>query len=156
MQKERFFLFPTSKSHKKAATMTELPSQPEALFFNIASRLSEQATRTPFRRAVVASVGKGLSGLTAYTHLTFQQLDRASDCLAKSFTSIGIKDGARTVLMMPPSIDFFIVTFALFKAGAVPVVVDPGMGVERMVECLKHSSPIAFIGIPKAHLMRKI
>lgn len=136
--------------------MTADTSRPEPPFFNIASRLIEQAARTPFRRAVVASVGKDPKGLTAYTHLTFQQLDRASDRLAHGFASIGIGQGSRSVLMTPPSIDFFIVTFALFKTGAIPVVVDPGMGVERMVECLRHSSPEAFIGIPKAHLMRKI
>jgi len=131
---------------------------PEATptFFNIASRLCEQAVHSPFRRAVVSKVGKDQDGLIAYTHMTFRQLDRASDCLAHGFTSVGIRKGLRTILMVPPSIDFFVITFALFKTGAIPVVVDPGMGVQRMATCLQQSNPAAFIGIPKAHMMRKV
>jgi acyl-coenzyme A synthetase/AMP-(fatty) acid ligase len=56
--------------------------------------------------------------------------------------------------MVRPGIDFFTLTFALFKTGAVPVVVDPGMGLERMLRCLASTRPEAFIGIPAAHLLR--
>jgi acyl-CoA synthetase (AMP-forming)/AMP-acid ligase II len=90
----------------------------------------------------------------AYTHLTFQQLDRESDDLAWGLESAGITRGTRTILMVKPSLDFFTLTFALFKAGAVPVVVDPGMGIRRMVECFKQSSPSAFIGVPAAQVLR--
>ncbi|MBW2741293.1 MAG: AMP-binding protein, partial [Deltaproteobacteria bacterium] len=47
-------------------------------------------------------------------------------------------------------------TFAIFKVGAVPVVVDPGMGISRMLRCLEESRPNAFIGIPIAHFLRKL
>jgi acyl-coenzyme A synthetase/AMP-(fatty) acid ligase len=36
----------------------------------------------------------------------------------------------------------------------VPVVVDPGMGIRRMVSCLRESRPRAFVGIPAAHVLR--
>ena len=42
------------------------------------------------------------------------------------------------------------------KIGAVPVIVDPGMGIQRMLQCLQESDPQAFIGIPKAHVLRKV
>jgi acyl-coenzyme A synthetase/AMP-(fatty) acid ligase len=44
----------------------------------------------------------------------------------------------------------------MFKVGAVPVVVDPGMGIDRMLQCLEQGRPKAFIGIEKAHLLRKL
>jgi acyl-CoA synthetase (AMP-forming)/AMP-acid ligase II len=62
----------------------------------------------------------------------------------------------RTVLMVPPSLDFFALTFALFKIGAVPVIVDPGMGIRNLGKCLSDAEPAAFIGIPKAHLARRV
>jgi acyl-coenzyme A synthetase/AMP-(fatty) acid ligase len=40
--------------------------------------------------------------------------------------------------------------------GAVPVVVDPGMGIDRMVQCLHQGRPKAFIGIEKAHVLRLV
>jgi acyl-CoA synthetase (AMP-forming)/AMP-acid ligase II len=62
----------------------------------------------------------------------------------------------RTALMVPPGLDFFTLTFALFKAGAVPVLIDPGIGVRDLGGCLAHAQPEAFIGIAKAHAARVV
>ena len=51
--------------------------------------------------------------------------------------------------MTPPSLDFYALTFALFKAGAVVVLIDPGMGLKRLGVCLREVEPEAFIGVPK-------
>src|SRR5262249_21357055 len=66
----------------------------------------------------------------------------------------GVRRGTRTVLMVKPSLEFFAMTFALFKAGAVVVLIDPGMGTKNLGVCLKEAEPEAFIGITRAHLAR--
>ncbi len=121
---------------------------------NVAWHLKTMAARSPYQKAVIEPCGHTRDGLVAYRHLTFRQLDKASDRLAHGFETAGIGKNSRTVLMVPFSIDFFKITFALFKVGAIPVLVDPGMGVKRMIACLKHTDPTAFIGIPKAHVAR--
>jgi acyl-CoA synthetase (AMP-forming)/AMP-acid ligase II len=121
---------------------------------NISSYLRQMAKKFPFKRAVVCPVGKDKYDRTAYTHLTFQQLDQESDGLAHSLERVGIGRGIRTILMVKPSLDFFTIIFALFKTGAVPVVVDPGMGLKRMIGCLKGTRPQGFVGIPLAHFVR--
>ena len=60
----------------------------------------------------------------------------------------------KAVLMVTPSIDFFALTFALFKAGIIPILVDPGMGIKNLKQCFAESRPDVFIGIPKAHIAR--
>ncbi|MBU4185951.1 MAG: AMP-binding protein [Desulfobacteraceae bacterium] len=110
----------------------------------------------PHKRAVVYPAGRDKYGRVAYSHLTFQQLDQESDYYAYGLEKAGIKQGTRTVLMVKPSIEFFALTFAIFKVGAVPVVVDPGMGISRMLRCLEESRPNAFIGVPIAHALRKL
>ena len=122
---------------------------------NIASRLVKVAKIHPYKKAVVCPAGRDRAGRVAYTHLTFEQLNEQSNRLAAGLTARGVSKGVRTILMVKPSLDFFTIIFALFKAGAIPVVVDPGMGVARMAACLKESDPGAFIGIPLAHLFRK-
>jgi olefin beta-lactone synthetase len=122
--------------------------------FNISSHLREMAALHPHQRAVVVPKARDKDGRVAYTHLTFSQLENESDRMAFGLNSIGITRGTRTILMVKPGIEFFILTFSLFKVGAVPVVVDPGMGIRRMLGCLKQSMPEAFIGIPKAHALR--
>ncbi|MCP4397251.1 MAG: AMP-binding protein, partial [bacterium] len=48
------------------------------------------------------------------------------------------------------------VTFALLKIGAVPVLIDPGMGRKAFLQCVAETEPSALIGIPVAHIMRRI
>jgi acyl-CoA synthetase (AMP-forming)/AMP-acid ligase II len=88
--------------------------------------------------------------------LSFQELDSLSDRIAHGLTGIGIGRGVRTVLMVKPGPEFFALTFALFKVAAVPVLIDPGLGVRNLKSCLAEAEPQAFIGIPKAHLARLI
>ena len=123
---------------------------------NVAIYLAQMAKERPYKKAVVCPSGKDTNGNTAYTHLTFRQLQRESDCLAHGLLACGIRRGTRTILMVKPSLEFFALTFALFKVGAVPVVVDPGMGIKRMLNCLRESKPSALIGIPPAHILRTL
>jgi olefin beta-lactone synthetase len=123
---------------------------------NIASYLSSAAQTHPFKRAVVCPSGRDRNGRVAYAHLTFQQLDRASDRLSHGLRNAGIGRGTRTILMVRPSLDFFEIIFAMFKIGAVPVVVDPGMGIRRMLECYRSTRPLAMIGVPLAHAVRTV
>ncbi|MCG2831237.1 MAG: AMP-binding protein [Desulfobacteraceae bacterium] len=124
--------------------------------FNVSIHLRRMAEIHPHKRAVVYPAGRDKYKRVAYSHLTFQQLDQESDYYAYGLEKAGIKQGTRTVLMVKPSIEFFALTFAIFKVGAVPVVVDPGMGISRMLRCLEESRPNAFIGIPIAHALRKL
>lgn len=123
---------------------------------NIASTLVEMGRRQPHSLAVLCPHGRDRSGRVAHTHLTYRQLDRDSETIAKGLREYGIGHGTRTVLMVRPSLDFFALTFALFRLGAVPVMVDPGMGVKNLGQCLQEAQPQAFIGIPKAQLARRV
>lgn len=125
-------------------------------FTNISLRLKQTAQRYPFKRAVVYPDGRDKNGRVLYSQITLSQLDTLSDSLAFGLESIGIIRGTRTILMITPGIEFFITMFAMFKVGAVPVVVDPGMGIDRMLQCLEQGRPKAFIGIERAHLLRTL
>lgn len=124
-------------------------------FTNVAAYLPKLASEQPDALAVaVASPGPG--GTSRYATMTARELDQRSDRVAHGLVGIGITEGVRTVLMVKPSPEFFAITFALLKIGAVPVMVDPGMGVKNLGTCLAEAEPEAFIGIPKAHVARAI
>lgn len=135
--------------------MQTTPSQPtEATITNIAAHLPRMAQLRPHAQAVIVPQGRDGDGRVSYTHYTFAQLNQQSDRIAQGLQAIGITRGMRSVLMVQPSLDFFALTFAIFKLGAIPVLVDPGMGIKNLKTCLAEAEPEAFIGIPKAHLAR--
>src|SRR5690606_26047741 len=109
-----------------------------------ADRPGEFANRCPGRggRYVVA--------------LEYAQLDARSDAIAAGLARRGVARGTRTVVMVRPTPEFFLVMFALFKAGAVPVLVDPGIDRRALKQCLGEAQAEAFIGIPLAMLARRL
>lgn len=121
---------------------------------NIARHLAHMAQLQPTRPAVICADGRDDQGNVRYAQWTFRELEQESGRLAAALESFGIKRGMRTALMVPPSLDFFALTFALFKMGAVPVLIDPGIGLPSLRGCLAHAEPEAFIGITKAHAAR--
>ncbi|MEA3464756.1 MAG: fatty acid CoA ligase family protein [Thermodesulfobacteriota bacterium] len=123
---------------------------------NIAIHLVQRAMERPYAPAVIFPHGRDKSGQVSYSHYTYRQLDDQSNRIAYALHRQGIQCGQRTVLMVSPGLDFFAITFALFKLGATPILIDPGMGIKNIKTCLEESQPDIFIGIPKAHLARKL
>jgi len=116
---------------------------------NIASHLPAMAKLDPARKAIIAPDDRG-----GWRSISFGELDSLSDAFARGLQKIGITRGTRTVLMVPPSLDFFPLVFGLFKAGAVIVLIDPGIERRALLSCLDEVEPEAFIGVPMAHLAR--
>ena len=117
-------------------------------FANIAAHLPKMALLQPHAPAVFFPRNG------SYEAYSFSQLNEESDRIAISLESIGVGKGVRTALMVKPGLQFFAITFALFKIGAIPVLIDPGMGLKNLKVCLAEAAPEAFIGIPKAHMAR--
>lgn len=123
-------------------------------FTNIAVFLDEAEVKYPFKRAIVVPDGYDKNGHVLYSHLTFKQLNHEVNRAANALSQTGISRGTRTIVMVTMGYDCFVIFFALLKIGAIPVVVDPGMGLDRMVECFQSTNPKAMISIPKAHFLR--
>ena len=124
---------------------------------NICRHLKQAAHDIPHHLAVAVQSAKGAAVANLrYSELDFLSLDRQSDVIAFALNAHGITRGMKAVLMVTPSLDFFALTFALFKAGIIPILVDPGMGIKNLKQCFAEAAPDAFIGIPKAHIARRL
>lgn len=106
---------------------------------NIAYRISEKAKILPGKRSVVFSQ-RGCDGSYSYPFYTFRQFEERSNQIAHKLKSLGITKGTRTLLFVKPCLDFSVITFALFKIGAVPVLIDPGMGMTSVIP-IHHTVP---------------
>ena len=122
---------------------------------NIASVLPRMAAERGEQIAMRCPGSRGRDGFARYDlALSYRDLDRRSDAIAAGLHAFGISRGTRTVVMVRPSPEFFLLMFALFKLGAVPVLVDPGIDKRALKQCLDEAKPEAFIGIPLAHAAR--
>jgi len=122
---------------------------------NVAAALTRQAEQRPNAIAIHYPEA-GAFGKPRYRACTYAELDSISDDYARGLQEYGIVKGTRTALMLTPGLEFFAVFFALFKAGAVPVLIDPGIGLKPLKQCLAEAGPTAFIGVTKAHVARKV
>ena len=125
---------------------------PTATPCNIAAALPRLARERPEQ---VAMRCPGRNGRYEVA-LTYAQLDARSDAIAAGLAKRGIVRGTRTVVMVRPTPEFFLLMFALFKAGAVPVLVDPGIDKRALKQCLDEAKPEAFIGVPLAMLAKTL
>jgi acyl-CoA synthetase (AMP-forming)/AMP-acid ligase II len=128
----------------------------QAAATNIAEMLPAMALQQPNAPAIYYPTGRRKNGKCVYENYTYAELDEQSNRIAAGLEAIGIRRGMRCVLMVTPSLDFFALTFAIFKVGAVPVMVDPGIGIKNLGICLAEAQPEAFIGVPKAHAARVV
>jgi len=114
--------------------------------FNIASYLPRMAAERPNQSAVVLARSRHA--------ITFSELESLSNCYANGLTITGITRSTCVLVMVEPGFEFLGLIFALFKIGAVPVMIDPGMGVGRMLECIRTVDLHGFVGVPLAHVVR--
>lgn len=119
----------------------------------VADMLPRMAAAQPDATAIYFP-GKRRAGVVEYTQISYRELDQRSDRIAAGFPAVGIRRGDRAALMVKPSPELFALSFAMFKAGVVPVMIDPGLGVRGLAACLARARPSAFIGIPLAHAAR--
>jgi len=123
---------------------------------NVARHLKEAAIRFPEATATLTPSGRGLEGRALHEARTFRELDRESDAVATLIESEGIRPGDRVLLAVRPGRELITGMFALLKAGAVPVAIDPGMGPRSFLSCVKSSAPSGLLGTRTATLLSRL
>ena len=123
---------------------------------NVARFLPAMAARQPDHLALRIPRGRLGDGSIRYLDLTFAQLDRETDAWAHRLAQAGIARGTRVLLLVRPGLSLIALCFALFKTGAVPVVIDPGMGLRVFLRCVARTRPEAMIAIPQGIWLARI
>ncbi|MFE9450308.1 amino acid adenylation domain-containing protein [Streptomyces sp. NPDC006739] len=77
--------------------------------------------------------------------LTYRQLDRAADRLARVVTSYGAGPGRVVAFSLPRSVDLAVAVLAVLKAGAAYLPLDPEHPAERTAYLLADADPVCVI-----------
>ena len=123
---------------------------------NIARHLGLMATSAPTTAALKIPRGRTPTGDIDYLILTFAELAAEVAAWQKKLTDAGIQPGDRTLVMVRQGLPLIAAAFALFSLGAVPVVIDPGMGLKNFLTCVERSRPRALVGLPLARFLSHV
>ena len=135
--------------------MAELDSS-MAPVANVSRFLDQMSERRGDRLALLAPRGRKRSGEINYLSLSFAELRREQDNWGRHLREAGVERGTRVLLMARPGLPLIAICFALFKLGAVPIVIDPGMGLRSFLSCVRRSRPTALVGISLAIWVSRI
>lgn len=124
--------------------------------FNVGLLLDEIAQTRPDGVAIAVPGKRNKDGSRKYDTITFAGLAEDSTKVAAGLAQMGVTPGTRLALMVRPGIDFVSLVFALFKVGAVSILIDPGMGKKNVLSCLDQVKPQGFVAIPIVHAVRKL
>ena len=121
---------------------------------SVADLIDEHASNSPFKKALYFPQSD--SEQPSYTHLTYQQLKKRADKVADGLRKRGVKKGTKVLLFVRPSLEFPVIAYALFKIGAVAILIDPGMGRKNLFKCIEEVEPKVLIAVPEVFLGKKI
>lgn len=120
---------------------------------NIVQHLDRAAEARPQAAALKVPRGSTRAGDIDYLTLSFAELRAEVAAWRARLEAAGTAPGDRTLVMVPPGLPLIAAVFALFHLGAVPVVIDPGMGRAAFLACVARSQPRRLVGIPLALLL---
>jgi olefin beta-lactone synthetase len=78
------------------------------------------------------------------TRITFRQLAERVERAATGLRARGVEPGDRVALLVPPSIDLVVAVYACWRAGAVTVVADRGLGLRGLGRAVR-SARVQFV-----------
>ena len=111
------------------------------------------AARQPHATALKIPRGRTQAGDIDYLALTFAELAAEAAAWHARLAVRGVRPGDRALVMVRPGLPLIASAFALFQLGAVPVIIDPGMGLKNFLACVARSRPRALVGIPLAQIL---
>ena len=68
----------------------------------------------------------------------------------------GVRKGTKVLLFVRPSLEFPVLAYALFKIGAVAILIDPGMGRKNLFKCIGDVKPEVLIAVPDVFIGRRL
>ncbi len=121
---------------------------------NMAEPLFWHAEKNPRRVALHIPLEWNETGVTRYETATFGEMAKIIISYQGGLKKAGFRAGDRVIIMVPPGVDLYCLIIALLASGIVPVLVDAGMGLRRMVSAFDESGARTIITIKKLGRLR--
>lgn len=115
---------------------------------NVIGLLRQAVEEHPGRCALVEGAGPQAR------RVSYAELWRRVGACSAGLAARGLAPDERAVIMIPMSVDLYVVLLGVIKAGAVAVFVDPWIRPRQIAAFCRYAEPRAFIGVTRSHLLR--
>jgi acyl-CoA synthetase (AMP-forming)/AMP-acid ligase II len=119
---------------------------------NVKNAIEKVAAECPLHPAIKIPQRYGLDNVH-YQTISFEAL---RDCVGRLRTYLfgqGVANGDKVLVMVPPGEDLLVLIFSLLSIEAIPIIIDPGMGVRNFLTCAKKTQPSVLVGCPKVRYL---
>lgn len=120
---------------------------------NKLDKVSNVADFLPLARARYGTAQALVDGSRTFS---FDKLDRWANGYAEQLGNFGFEPGDRVLMLVKNSAEFVALTFALFKVGCQPVLLDPGMGLPAFLRNVREFAPDGLVGVPRGFWLRRL
>lgn len=111
---------------------------------NLLEQLLEHVAQTPDATAIIDQSGECIS---------FADVEQRSARLASLLRERGVGRGDAVLVLVPISTELYVTLAAVFRLGAVVMILDPAAGLAHIARCCELNPPKALVGVPLAHLL---
>ena len=144
----------SGSDHESSAVRHDAATEPRPPANGLYAALQAAAAAAPWVSAVTKVSFPRWSDRPRYDAIDFAALTSRINAYEHGLAAAGLRAAERVIMLVTPGADFLALSYAVMGRGAVPVFIDPGMGVDAVVACMQEAQPSGFIGVPKAHLLR--
>lgn len=116
--------------------------------YNVSLLLSEARQRWPKKVALFHRLKEG-----GFESQTFEQMERQVEIYAQALYRSGVKPQDKVLVLIPNSPELLQYVFALFRVGAIPILMDPGLGIKTLLASIRQVQPDILLAVPKVHLL---
>lgn len=105
---------------------------------NVTNLLSKYSEQFPNKMAIIDEIHN--------IKLSYQELNNQINYASHYYTCKGIKKYDKIAIFIKPGFKHFVTFFSILRIGAIPVLIDPNMGISNIINCLKKCSIDGIIG----------
>ncbi|MDR0740332.1 MAG: AMP-binding protein [Puniceicoccales bacterium] len=114
---------------------------------NLTKGIKQYATTMPTMNAIIEMKRRGKRAIIRRC-LSYEELDLRIDQYVAKFSQKGIRKGSRVLMLLSPNIEMVCTFFALIRMGAIPILIDSGIGSKAFIRLANFSKP-DFIVCPR-------
>jgi olefin beta-lactone synthetase len=130
--------------------VSRIVSEPAAASVNVADLFAATVARRPHAVAIIQGVG------SSRREISFAALDAWSREIAAVLQAGPVSRGEAVLFFAAPSIELYAAVIAVLRIGAVAMFIEPSAGAWMIDHACGMHPPRAFVGTPKAHLLRLV